>query len=145
MMRSKFLVIAVLSAMTGILIPAQSASAAGPTFPLSTKGNQIVDATGKRVILQGVNWFGMENEAGTLIGLNARDYKTMLRQIKQTGFNTIRIPFSMQTITKGPEVSGVADYIGSNKELKGKTPMEVLDAVVTESEKLGLMIILDNN
>ena len=145
MMRSKFLVIAVLSAMTGILIPAQSASAAGPTFPLSTKGNQIVDATGKRVILQGVNWFGMENEAGTLIGLNARDYKTMLRQIKQTGFNTIRIPFSMQTITKGPEVSGVADYIGSNKELKGKTPMEVLDAVVTESEKLGLMIILDNH
>jgi len=61
--------------------------------------------------------------------LNARDYKLMLKQIKQTGFNVIRIPFSMQTLKKGKEVSSVADYIGSNKLLKDKSPIEVLDAL----------------
>jgi endoglucanase len=144
-MRNKLGSILLLAAIFGTSIAPSPASAAGPKYPLSTKGNQIVDSAGKRILLQGVNWYGMENEAGTLIGLNARDYKVMLKQIKQTGFNTIRIPFSMQTINKGPEVSGVADYIGANKDLKGKSPMEVLDAVIAESEKLGLMIVLDNH
>ena len=124
-------------------IPA--AQAFSPKFPLSTSGNKIVDSSGAQVILQGVNWYGMENEPGTVIGLNARDYKLMLKQIKQTGFNVIRIPFSMQTLTKGKEVSSVADYIGSNRELKDKSPIEVLDALILEANVQGLMIILDNH
>ena len=144
-MRSKLVAIAIVSTVVASLTPPVAHAVTNPKFPLSTKGNQIVDAAGQRVIWQGVNWYGMENEAATLIGLNARDYKLMLKQIRQTGFNAIRVPFSMQTVAKGPEVSGVADYIGSNKELKGKSPMEVLDAVIIEAEKLGLMIILDNH
>ena len=144
-MRSKLVAIAIVSTVVASLTPPVAHAVTNPKFPLSTKGNQIVDAAGQRVIWQGVNWYGMENEAATLIGLNARDYKLMLKQIRQTGFNAIRVPFSMQTVAKGPEVSGVADYIGSNKELKGKNPMEVLDAVIIEAEKLGLMIILDNH
>lgn len=124
-------------------IPA--AQAFSPKFPLSTSGNKIVDSSGAQVILQGVNWYGMENEPGTVIGLNARDYKLMLKQIRQTGFNVIRIPFSMQTLTKGKEVSSVADYIGSNRELKDKSPIEVLDALILEANVQGLMIILDNH
>jgi len=144
-MRSKLLSIALVGTVLASLASPVAQAASNPKYPLSTKGNQIIDAAGNRVIWQGVNWYGMENEPATLIGLNARDYKLMLKQIRQTGFNTIRVPFSMQTIAKGPEVSGVADYIGSNKELKGKSPMEVLDAVIVEAEKLGLMIILDNH
>lgn len=136
-MRSKLFAIAIVSAVIASLVSPMAQAATSPKFPLSTKGNQIIDAAGNRVIWQGVNWYGMENEAATLIGLNARDYKLMLKQIRQTGFNAIRIPFSMQTVAKGPEVSGVADYIGSNKELKGKSPMEVLDAVIVQAEKLG--------
>jgi endoglucanase len=144
-MRSKPALIVIFSIFAASLTPTASYAAIAPKYPLSTKGNQIVDSAGNRVILQGVNWYGMENEPATLIGLNARDYKVMLKQIRETGFNTLRIPFSMQTVTKGPEVSGVADYIGSNKELKGKSPMEVLDAVIAEAEKLGIMIVLDNH
>ena len=144
-MRSKLVTITIVTAVIASMTSTVAHAATNPIFPLSTKGNQIVDASGNRVIWQGVNWYGMENEPATLIGLNARDYKLMLKQIRQTGFNTIRVPFSMQTLAKGPEVSGVADYIGSNKELKGKSPMEVLDAVIVEAEKLGLMIILDNH
>ena len=144
-MRIKLLAIAIISAVIASLASPVAHAATTIKFPLSTKGNQIIDAAGNRVIWQGVNWYGMENEPATLIGLNARDYKLMLKQVRQTGFNAIRVPFSMQTIAKGPEVSGVADYIGSNKELKGKSPMEVLDAVIVEAEKLGIMIILDNH
>ncbi|ASY20173.1 endoglucanase [Candidatus Planktophila vernalis] len=134
---------AILSSTFLYAIPA--AQAFSPKFPLSTSGNKIVDSSGAQVILQGVNWYGMENEPGTVIGLNARDYKLMLKQIKQTGFNVIRIPFSMQTLTKGKEVSSVADYIGSNRELKDKSPIEVLDALILEANVQGLMIILDNH
>ncbi len=134
---------AILSSTFLYAIPA--AQALSPKFPLSTSGNKIVDSSGAQVILQGVNWYGMENEPGTVIGLNARDYKLMLKQIKQTGFNVIRIPFSMQTLTKGKEVSSVADYIGSNRELKDKSPIEVLDALILEANVQGLMIILDNH
>jgi endoglucanase len=143
--RTKITLVAISSFLFASLTPTFSSAAVSPQYPLSTKGNHIVDSSGNRIIWQGVNWYGMENEAATLIGLNARDYKVMLKQIRTTGFNVIRIPFSMQTITKGPERSGVADYIGSNKELKGKSPIEVLDAVIDEAEKLGLMIILDNH
>lgn len=134
---------AILSSTFFYAIPA--AQAFSPKFPLSTSGNKIVDSSGAQVILQGVNWYGMENEPGTVIGLNARDYKLMLKQIKQTGFNVIRIPFSMQTLAKGKEVSSVADYIGSNRELKDKSPIEVLDALILEANVQGLMIILDNH
>ena len=134
---------AILSSTFLYAIPA--AQAFSPKFPLSTSGNKIVDSSGAQVILQGVNWYGMENEPGTVIGLNARDYILMLKQIKQTGFNVIRIPFSMQTLTKGKEVSSVADYIGSNRELKDKSPIEVLDALILEANVQGLMIILDNH
>ena len=134
---------AILSSTFLYAIPA--AQAFSPKFPLSTSGNKIVDSSGAQVILQGVNWYGMENEPGTVIGLNARDYKLMLKQIRQTGFNVIRIPFSMQTLIKGKEVSSVADYIGSNRELKDKSPIEVLDALILEANVQGLMIILDNH
>lgn len=139
-----FIVLAAILAST-FLYAIPTAQAFAPKFPLSTSGNKIIDSSGAQVILQGVNWYGMENEPGTVIGLNARDYKLMLKQIKQTGFNVIRIPFSMQTLTKGKEVSSVADYIGSNRELKDKSPIEVLDALILEANVQGLMIILDNH
>jgi endoglucanase len=51
----------------------------------------------------------------------------------------------MQTLKKGKEVSSVADYIGSNKLLKDKSPIEVLDALIVEANVQGIMIILDNH
>ena len=72
---------AILSSTFLYAIPA--AQAFSPKFPLSTSGNKIVDSSGAQVILQGVNWYGMENEPGTVIGLNARDYKLMVKQNKR--------------------------------------------------------------
>src|SRR5437899_1020713 len=57
---------------------------------------ELVDASGCEVHLTGVNWFGLETRAFALHGLGTRNWQEMLDQIKQAGFNTIRLPFSNQ-------------------------------------------------
>lgn len=113
-------------------------------FPLSTNGARIVDATGATVLLRGVNWFGMETETHTPHGLWVRDYKSMLAQIKSQGYNTIRLPYSLQALSS-TTISGVDFSIGSNRELSGKTPLQVMDLVIAEAQKQGLMILLDSH
>lgn len=112
--------------------------------PLQTQGTKIVDAQGQPVLLRGVNWFGLETEIHAPHGLWARDYKAMLAQIKGLGYNVIRLPYSVQAL-RDKTVSGIDFSIGGNKELEGKTPIEVMDAIVTEAGKQGLMIILDSH
>jgi len=112
--------------------------------PLSTRGSQIVDAKGKPVLLRGVNWFGMETELHVPHGLWQRDYKEMLAQIKSLGYNVIRLPFAVQSL-RSSSFSGVDFSIGSNRELENKTPLEVMDLVIQEAQRQGLMILLDSH
>ncbi len=73
-----------------------SASAAMTVqLPLSSRGAKIVDAQGNRVLLRGVNWFGMETESHAPGGLWKRDYKEMLAQIKSLGYNPLAMQFSL--------------------------------------------------
>lgn len=121
-----------------------AAAATNVEFPLSTRGAKIIDAKGKTVLLQGVNWFGMETETHVPHGLWSRDYREMLSQIKSLGYNSIRLPYSVETL-RSNSISAVNYTIGSNKELEGKTPLEVMDIVVQEAQRQGLMIILDSH
>jgi endoglucanase len=68
----------------------------------------------------------------------------MLKQIADIGFNTVRVPFSLEALGSST-TSGIDFANGRNAELKGKTPLQVLDAVITEAARHGLMIILDNH
>lgn len=113
-------------------------------LPLSTRGAKIIDAKGKTFLLRGVNWFGMETETHAPHGLWARGYKEMLAQIKSLGYNTIRLPYSLEAL-RSSSISAVDFSIGSNKELEGKTPLEVMDLVVQEAERQGLLIVLDSH
>ena len=118
--------------------------------PLSTRGAKIIDAKGKPVLLKGVNWFGIETETQAPQGLWQRDYKNMLSQIKQLGYNLIRLPYSVQAL-RSDSPAGLADIrginfsIGSNKELSGKTPLEVMDLIIQAAEDQGLLILLDSH
>ncbi len=112
--------------------------------PLSTRGSQIVDETGRPILLRGVNWFGLETENHAPHGLWARDYKDMLRQIKSLGYNVIRLPYSVQSL-RSQTVSGINFSLGNNKDLEGKTPLEVMDAVIQEAERQGILILLDSH
>ena len=119
-------------------------ASAAPQLPLKTQGSTIVDATGNEVVLQGVNWFGFETSIHTPHGLWSRDYKEMLAQIKTNGFNTIRMPFSLEML-ESPTTSGIDYGGGKNAELQGKTPQQVMDIIIAEAGRQGLMIILDNH
>ena len=113
-------------------------------LPLRTSGNRIVDSDGDTVVWQGVNWFGLETQNQAPHGLWIRDYKDMLAQIADLGFNTIRVPFSLEAM-RGTTTSGVSYAGGINADLQGKTPLQVLDAVIAEAGRQGLMVILDNH
>jgi endoglucanase len=123
-----------------------SAASAASTIqpPLSTNGSKIVDSTGTTVLLRGVNWFGMETENHAPFGLNIRDYKEMLAQIKSLGYNIIRFPYSVKALSSS-NISGIDFSIGNNKDFQGKTPLEVMDLIIAEAQKQGLMIMLDSH
>lgn len=112
--------------------------------PLSTQGSSIVDAEGRPIVLQGVNWFGFETHNHAPHGLWSRDYKDMLAQIKSLGFNTIRLPFSLEAL-QSTSTTGIEYSNGRNAELAGRTPQEVMDIIIDEAGRQGLMIILDNH
>ena len=124
--------------------PVGAASPSTIELPLSTSGSKIVDASGRAVLLRGVNWFGIESQLHAPDGLSSRDYKEMLAQIKSLGYNLIRLPYSVQSL-RSQDVQGINYQLGSNQELQGKSPLEVMDAVIQESNRLGLLVLLDSH
>lgn len=126
-------------AACGLLLVARAAEIQPP---LVTRGTEIVDRGGRPVVLRGVNWFGMETEAHVPHGLWARDWKAMLAQIRAEGFNLVRIPWSVNAI-RSPHVDGIDFSKAANAELKGLSPLEVLDRIVAEADRQGLLVLLD--
>jgi endoglucanase len=125
--------------------PVEAISSGGKIeLPLSTNRSTIVDATGQSVLLRGVNWFGIETEMHAPHGLWKRDYKEMLAQIKSLGYNLIRLPYSVQSL-RASNVTGVDYSIGSNQELQGKSPLEVMDFIIQEAQRQGLLVLLDSH
>ena len=85
----------------------------------STSGNQIVDSGGHSVQIAGVNWFGFESSNLAPHGLWTRGYQDMMDQMKDLGFNTIRLPFSNDTIHSTGTPNGI-DF-SKNPDLQGLT------------------------
>ncbi|MEC4815948.1 MAG: glycoside hydrolase family 5 protein [Scytonema sp. PMC 1069.18] len=112
--------------------------------PLYARGSRIVDARGRTVLLQGINWFGMELKTHAPNGLWVRDYKDMLAQIKSLGYNSVRLPYSVEAL-RSKDISGIDFSIGANQDFQGKTPLEVMDLVLQEAERQELLILLDSH
>jgi endoglucanase len=126
-------------AVSGLVL---AATAAEIQPPLATRGTDIVDRSGRPVVLRGVSWFGMETETHVPHGLWARDWKEMLAQIRATGFNLVRIPWSVNAI-RSAQVAGIDFTKGANADLAGRAPLEVLDRIVAEADRQGLLVLLD--
>lgn len=123
-------------------LSAQAATAIQP--PLSTRGADIIDAANRPILLRGVNWFGIESETQAPNGLWARDYKEMLTQIKGLGYNLIRLPYSVESL-RGTSVTSINFELGSNRDLQGKSPLEVMDLIVQEAGRQDLLVLLDSH
>jgi endoglucanase len=111
--------------------------------PLHTDGRWIVDASGHRVKLAGVNWSGAETAAFVVGGLDVRPLDDLAALIAAGGFNSVRLPWSDQLVEENPVVPG--RYLRANPDLEGRHALDVLDAVVTALGRHGLMVVLDNH
>jgi len=107
--------------------------------PLSVSGRWITDANGRRVKLAGVNWAGAHQDAMTPGGLDYRHRGEIARQIAEWGFNSVRFPFALQTVTSGSAVAPAG--VAANPDLADATPWQVYTACVRALTDAGLMVI----
>ena len=137
--------------LAALLLPtgssAQAAPSAGAGF-WHTSGNQIVDSGGNPVRIAGVNWYGFETPDMVAHGLWAQDYHAVIDDIKNLGYNTIRIPLSNQMVEQSPVPQNLSFYNNTgpiNTDLKGLTALQILDKIITYAGQDGLKVILDNH
>jgi endoglucanase len=125
-------------------VPIQSSKQvlATPNY-LHTSGSQILDASNRVVGLSGINWFGFETSNNVPHGLWARNWQDMLDQIKSSGYNVIRLPFSNAMLKKNVMPSGI-DY-QKNPDLDGLTSLQVMDKIIRGANERGIKVILDNH
>ncbi|MFJ4539214.1 cellulase family glycosylhydrolase [Streptomyces tibetensis] len=109
-----------------------------------TSGRQILDAAGQPVRIAGINWFGFETANHVVHGLWARDYKSMIDQMKSLGYNTIRMPYSDDILKPGAMPDSI-NTDGKNTDLRGLTSLQVLDRIVAYAGQSGLKIVLDRH
>ncbi|MBN2536571.1 MAG: cellulase family glycosylhydrolase [Spirochaetales bacterium] len=112
-----------------------------------------VSANTKFGRLTGVNWFGLETGSYVFHGLWNRDYRSVVKQISDLGFNCIRVPWCNAMFNNDPvgiqiNEYGVDEYTGEtglNLDLEGLSSVEILDKVIDEAAQYGIYIILDNH
>ena len=139
---------ALCAAVAALLLPLAGAPSAGAAEPgdgyWHTSGRQLLDAAGRPVRIAGVNWFGFETDVHAPHGLWARDYKSMIDQMKSLGYNTIRMPFS-DDILKPGTMPGSINFDGKNTDLQGLDSLQVLDRIVAYAGLSGLKVVLDRH
>ncbi|MEU9048330.1 cellulase family glycosylhydrolase [Kitasatospora sp. NPDC048343] len=137
-------------------------SAVSWTGPLSTRGRYIVDANGDRFKLKAANWAGAQgtwegsgnvddpanNQAGQVshnipLGLDRVPMARLLADYHGLGLNSIRLPFANAMIHDTAPVPDSA--VAANPQLKGRTPLQVYDAVVAALTADGFAVILNNH
>ena len=72
-------------------------------------------------------------------GLWGRSHDEMLAQVVESGFNSIRLPFSNAMLHSERIVDTV------DPRLAGLTPIQAMDLIIETAGELGLKIVLDNH
>ncbi|WP_030807842.1 glycoside hydrolase family 5 protein [Streptomyces sp. NRRL S-337] len=130
--------------------------------PLSTRGRYIVDADGNRFKLKSANWHGAQgswNGSGDItdpanhhdgeksdqmpLGLDRAPIPKILAGFHELGINSIRLPFSNEMLHDKRPVPDSS--VAANPQLRGKTPLQVLDAVVDATTAEGFAVVLNNH
>ena len=122
---------------------AASAPDAGITYPLHTSGASIVDASGKAVKLNLVNWYGAESPDFVVGGLKYQPVTTIVNEIVSMGFNGVRLPWSNQMWQSNPVVS--SSLLTANPQFQGEHAQTIYEQVVGDLANAGLMVVLDDH
>nr|WSX48690.1 glycoside hydrolase family 5 protein [Streptomyces sp. NBC_00974] len=130
--------------------------------PLSTRGRYIVDADGNRFKLKSANWHGAQGSwsgSGDIndpashhdgekadempLGLDRAPVSRILDGFHELGINSIRLPFSNEMLHDQRPVSDAS--VAANPQLRGKTPLQVFDAVIAATTAEGFAVVLNNH
>lgn len=116
------------------------------------RDGKIFDPNGQEIRLRGINHFGFNTDILRPQYLWKQGWKTQIADIKQLGFNAVRVPFTPDTLYD-PRLLGDAsfgtwmldqDVPGSeNSELLGLTSFQALKKWTEEADRQGLYILLD--
>src|SRR5487761_670978 len=134
------------SGLATVMATPGAATGAGTGF-WHTSGNQILDSAGNPVRIAGVNWYGFETPDEIAHGLWAQDYHAIIDDIKNLGYNTIRIPFSNQMVETPIVPQNLSFYNTGpiNTDLKGLNSLQILDKIIAYAGQDGLKVILDDH
>jgi len=108
-----------------------------------TSGVQIDNPSGAPFIITGVNWYGFETTAYVAHGMYTKDYTFILNEVKQFGYNTVRLPFSNQMWESDPIPS--THYTSACPTCSGKHGRDVMALILNYAGSIGLHVILDNH
>jgi endoglucanase len=111
---------------------------------LHAVGSKLVDASGKEIVLTGINWFGMETGTYAPHGLWARNWEDMLDQIADLGYNAIRLPFSNQILDPNAQPLEGIDF-EKNPDLRGLNGLQIMDKIVQGAGERGIKVLLDRH
>lgn len=122
---------------------AQAKHITSDQLPLATRGAEIVDAHSQSLRLVSVNWYGFDQGEYVAGGLERAPLAQLVRQIRQMGFNSVRLPWANQVVEDNPVVPRYA--LVANPQLEGKHALEIMDAVIDALAHEGIAVILDNH
>src|ERR1041384_4665513 len=109
----------------------------------TTSGNKIIAPSGAEFRVTGINWDGFETPDSMAHGLAAPDHPSIAAEIRQSGYSTIRIPFSNAMWELDPVPNANTDSACSS--CKGKHARDILALIVNYAGSRGLHVILDNH
>ncbi|KAI8465570.1 MAG: glycoside hydrolase superfamily [Monoraphidium minutum] len=121
--------------------------AGGVAPPLHARGRDIVDSAGRRVRLRCASWSGGQEKWYVPSGMWARPRAAIARKAAAALLNCVRLVWSLEAVLRAANGTAVVPHeaMAANPDLKDRSPLEVMDAVIAAITAEGLMVILDNH
>lgn len=111
--------------------------------PLSTLGNQIVDASGNPQRMSGGGWAFGYNRPNQLIGLDQCSYQQLLDTVKAVGLNCVRLHTSDRAVLNGDPLGSFNTTL--NPTFVGKTYLQCLGLIMDYGLSIGIRFIVDSH
>jgi Cellulase (glycosyl hydrolase family 5) len=129
--------------LLSLFIPSAPRVARAAPAGWTASGTQVLNPAGSAFTITGINWYGFETTGYVAHGLYAHDYPYIVNEIKQYGYNTIRIPFSNQMWEADPVPNH--NTISACPSCTGTHSRDILANIINYAGSIGLHVILDNH
>ena len=117
-----------------------------PAIGYYAQGAKLYDPAGEEVQLRGINMYGFNADILIPEYLWEMGWKEQIQQVKDLGFNAVRLPFVPKTLyspLKAGEDLPTHVEPTLNADLIGKTPLEIMDLWMAEADRQQLYVLLD--